>query len=89
MYTAVTKYVLGVRLALDGLVVDPSIPRDWDGFEVRREWRGAVYDIEVRNPDHVSKGVRSVTVDGVGHDPATPIPALPAGTEAKVVVTLG
>ncbi|MFJ4232172.1 GH36-type glycosyl hydrolase domain-containing protein [Cellulosimicrobium cellulans] len=89
MYTAVTKYVLGVRLALDGLVVDPSIPKDWDGFEVRREWRGAVYDIEVRNPDHVSKGVRSVTVDGVEHDPAAPIPALPEGTEAKVVVTLG
>jgi len=56
---------------------------------VRREWRGAVYDIEVRNPDHVSKGVRSVTVDGVEHDPALPVPAQPAGSEVRVVVTLG
>ncbi len=56
MYTAVTKWILGVRLDLDGLVVDPCIPRAWDGFEVRREWRGAVYLIEVLNPDHVSRG---------------------------------
>ncbi|MFF2620504.1 GH36-type glycosyl hydrolase domain-containing protein [Oerskovia jenensis] len=89
MYTAATKYILGVRLALDGLVVDPSIPKAWDGFEVRREWRGAVYEIEVRNPDHVSKGVRSVTLDGVELDPTQPIPVQPAGSEVKVVVTLG
>ncbi|GII98563.1 chitobiose phosphorylase [Sediminihabitans luteus] len=89
MYTAATKYILGVRLALDGLVVDPSIPKDWDGFEVRREWRGAVYQIEVKNPDHVSKGVRSVTVDGVEVDPTQPIPVQPEGAEVSVVVTLG
>ena len=89
MYTAVTKWILGVRPTLDGLVVDPCIPRDWDGFEVRREWRGATYLIEVRNPERVSKGVRSITVDGVEWDPARPIPARPAGSEVQVVVTLG
>lgn len=89
MYTAATKYILGVRPGFEGLVVDPSIPTSWDGFEVRREWRGAVYDIEVRNPDHVSKGVRSVTLDGVALDPSRPVPAQPAGSEVKVVVTLG
>jgi N,N'-diacetylchitobiose phosphorylase len=89
MYTAATKYILGVRLALDGLVVDPSIPKDWDGFEVRREWRGAVYEIEVRNPDHVSHGVASVTVDGTPHPVGTPVPAAPAGSTVAVVVTLG
>jgi N,N'-diacetylchitobiose phosphorylase len=89
MYTAVTKYILGLRLAFDGLVVDPSIPREWDGFSVRREWRGAVYNIEVRNPDHVSKGVVSVTLDGVALDAAAPIPVQPDGAEVAVVVTLG
>ncbi|ROS76481.1 GH36-type glycosyl hydrolase domain-containing protein [Cellulomonas sp. PhB143] len=89
MYTAATKHLLGVRPGLDGLVVDPCVPKDWGGFEVRREWRGAVYEIEVRNPDHVSKGVRSVTVDGVGHDPARPVPVQPEGSVVQVVVTLG
>ncbi|MDE0573285.1 N,N'-diacetylchitobiose phosphorylase [Demequina sp. B12] len=89
MYTAATKYILGIRTSFDGLVVDPSIPKDWDGFEVRREWRGAVYNIEVKNPSHVSKGVVSVTVDGVEVDAAAPIPVQPEGADVAVVVTLG
>ena len=89
MYTAATKYILGIRLSLDGLIVDPAIPKAWDGFEVRREWRGAVYNIEVRNPDHVSKGVASITVDGTAVDATQPIPVQPDGAEVSVVVTLG
>jgi N,N'-diacetylchitobiose phosphorylase len=89
MYTAVTKWILGVRPTIDGLVVDPCVPADWDGFEMRREWRGAVYLIEVRNPDHVSKGVASLSVDGVALDPGAPIPAQPLGSEVLVQVTLG
>jgi len=89
MYTAVTKYVLGVRPGLDGLVVDPAIPHDWDGFAMQRVWRGATYDIEVRNPEHVGHGVASLVVDGVPQDPATPVPAAPAGARVHVVATLG
>jgi N,N'-diacetylchitobiose phosphorylase len=89
MYTAVTKWILGVRPGLDGLVVDPCIPAEWDGFEVRRQWRGAVYHLEVRNPEHVSRGIGEVLVDGAPHDPAAPIPARPAGSQTSVVVTLG
>ena len=89
MYTAVTKYVLGVRPGLDGLVVDPSIPRDWDGFEMQRVWRGATYTIEVRNPGHVSRGVTRLVVDGEPQDPSAPVPAAPAGARVHVVVTLG
>jgi N,N'-diacetylchitobiose phosphorylase len=89
MYTAITKWVLGVRLTLDGMIVDPCIPHDWDGFEVRRQWRDSVYLIEVTNPDHVSKGVAALVVDGVAQDPSAPIAAQPAGREVRVQVTLG
>jgi N,N'-diacetylchitobiose phosphorylase len=89
MYTAATKWILGVRPGLDGLVVDPCIPQDWDGFEVRRQWRGATYLIEVSNPDHVSRGIASVTIDGAPHDAGTPLPILPAGSEVRVLVVLG
>jgi len=64
MYTAATKYILGIRPSLAGLVVDPCLPPEWDGFRVTRQWRGATYNIEVTNPDHVSCGVAAVTVDG-------------------------
>lgn len=64
MYQAGTRYILGVRPTYDGLLIDPCIPAEWDGFEVTRHFRGAVYRITVRNPQHVQKGVRQVTVDG-------------------------
>lgn len=35
-----------------------------DGFTAKRDFRGTTYHIEVENPNHVEKGVASVTVDG-------------------------
>jgi len=63
-YQAGTQYILGLRATFDGLTIDPCIPRWWDGFRATRRFRGAVYEITVSNPNHVSKGVRTVRVDG-------------------------
>jgi cellobiose phosphorylase len=74
-YQAATQYVLGVRPTYEGLLVDPCIPRAWDRFQVTRAFRGAVYQIEVQNPDHVCKGVRSMVLDGTQIDGAiVPVP---------------
>ena len=62
-YYAATRYMLGIRPGFDALTVDPCIPAEWDGFEAVRRWRGAVYQIQVTNPDHVEKGVRKILVD--------------------------
>jgi cellobiose phosphorylase len=63
-FVAISQYILGVRPDYHGLTVDPCIPEEWNGFRVKRAFRGAVYDITVTNPMHVSKGVRLVTIDG-------------------------
>jgi len=63
-FVAVSQYILGVRASYDGLVVDPCIPHDWDGFKVIRQYRGKSFDISVKNPDRVCKGVASLTVNG-------------------------
>lgn len=89
MYTAVTKYILGIRPGLSGLVVDPCIPRDWDGFTVQRRWRGATYLIEVRNPSHVSHGVARLEVDGVALEPGAAVPVAAQGATVRVTATLG
>jgi N,N'-diacetylchitobiose phosphorylase len=47
---AVTHWILGVRVDYEGLIVDPCIPAHWKEFEVTRQWRGATYQIEVKNP---------------------------------------
>ncbi len=63
-FVAITQYILGIRPNYDGLEVDPCIPKDWEGYRVVRKFRGAIYEIVVKNPNHVSKGVKEIWVDG-------------------------
>ena len=87
-YQAATQYILGIQPTYDGLRIDPCTPAVWDGFRVRREFRGAVYEIEVHNPDHVSKGVRRVTVDGQ-QIKGNLVPILAGGQTHRVEVVIG
>lgn len=63
-FIAISQYILGIRPDYEGLLLDPCIPGDWDGFKAVRKFRGAIYEIRVKNPDHVSKGLKSLLVDG-------------------------
>lgn len=87
-FVNVSQYILGVQPTLDGLRIDPCIPRGMDGFTLHRVWRGAVYDIQVENPCHVQKGVAAVTVDGRPLAGQV-LPAAPAGTTVQVTVRMG
>lgn len=82
VYTAGTKYILGVRTDYEGLVIDPCIPKAWDKFEVTRIFRDVTYNITVLNPEHVSKGVKSVKVNGAAINGQT----VPVQTEGPVTV---
>ena len=63
-FYAISRFILGVRPTYDGLLIDPCIPQDWKGFEVRRKFRNAKYKIMVTNPDGVNKGVKTILLDG-------------------------
>jgi len=86
-YSAITRRILGIRPTWDGLVVDPCIPPDWGGFRVERNWRGALFRIEVRNPEHVSMGILSMTLNGEVVE--GPLPIQEAGSACDVVVIMG
>lgn len=88
VYQAATQYILGVRPALNGLEIDPCIPAAWEGFRIRRVFRGATYEIEVRNPQHVCRGVRRLTVDGAAARSGI-IPAFGDGCIHHVEAELG
>ena len=47
-YVAITQWILGIRPEFEGLRIQPVIPDGWQGFTARRQFRGVVYDIEVR-----------------------------------------
>jgi len=87
-YYAITQFILGVKPAYEGLQVNPCIPADWKGFKVTRKFRGATYNIEVKNPNKVQKGVKSLSVDGKAIQGCI-IPIMPEGKTYKVEIILG
>jgi len=64
MHQSFTEWVLGLRPDYDGLKIDPKIHKDWKEFSARRNFRGAVYEITVKNPNGVEHGVKSMKIDG-------------------------
>lgn len=55
--------ICGMRPNAKGLVIDPAIPADWDGFRIEKNFRGKHLSIEISNPNHVQSGVKSLTVN--------------------------
>jgi cellobiose phosphorylase len=86
-YVAATQYILGVMPDWDGLRVDPCIPSAWSRVKVTRRFRGATYRIDIRNPQGVSKGVKSIRMDGKKvKGGVLPAPADGGVHEVKVVL---
>ncbi|MEX1378387.1 MAG: glycosyl transferase [Eubacteriales bacterium] len=63
-YQAATKYILGIKPTFGGLMINPCIDPQWDGFKAIRKYRGTTYNIEVVNESKASKGVKKMIVDG-------------------------
>lgn len=87
-FVAVSQYMLGIIPDYAGLKIDPSIPSAWDGFKATRQFRNATYNITVTNPSHISKGVKSVTVDGNAIE-GNILPVFNDGKAHEVTVVLG
>lgn len=87
-FVNISQYILGVAPTHTGLSINPCVPGDFSDFEITRRFREGIYHIQVMNPEHVEKGIKSITVDGVPVEGCV-IPYV-AGKEAyEVVVTMG
>jgi cyclic beta-1,2-glucan synthetase len=64
MYRVGLENLLGLTLSRGALRVDPCIPPQWPGFEAIVRTAEAEVRIVVENPSGVSRGVRSVDLDG-------------------------
>ncbi|SEA07928.1 cellobiose phosphorylase [Pseudobutyrivibrio sp. ACV-2] len=63
-FTNISQYILGIYPTLEGLSVNPCTPAEFGDFNVTRVYRGVTYNIEIKNPNKVQKGVASLIVDG-------------------------
>lgn len=86
-YQAAAKYILGIRPEFDGLTIDPCINSKWEGFKVRKFYRGTMYNIEVANPEHICKGVKNIIVDGISIN-GNKIPILSENIEHYIQVIM-
>ena len=84
-FYVISNYILGIKPDWDGLKIDPCIPHGWDGYTVRRRFRGAEYEIRICNPDHVCRGVKKLTADGK-EIPGCVVPAFQEGKHLVEVI---
>ncbi|MBO5626651.1 MAG: glycosyl transferase [Prevotella sp.] len=64
MWLTVSQYILGIKPSYNGLLIDPCVPSTAKEYTVKRKFRGGEYNITIKNPNGVQKGVKSLIVDG-------------------------
>jgi cellobiose phosphorylase len=87
-FYAVVQYILGLNPQYNGLEMNPCIPNEWKGYKISRKFRGATYNIEVKNPNGVSKGVSELKVNGTAVE-GNIIPLADKGSVNTVEVIMG
>ncbi len=64
MLRLVTESLLGLRLEVDVLHIEPLLPAEWEGFDAHYRYRDTVYHVQVRRHGP-GTAVRRVVCDGV------------------------
>ena len=56
--------ILGIMPTTKGLIINPSIPSNWDKYSFVKNYRGKKLDVTVLNPNKKEHGVTSITING-------------------------
>jgi cellobiose phosphorylase len=64
MYRAGLEYILGFQKNGDTIIMDPCIPRKWSEYTIKYKYLATSYDIKVKNPEGLNKGVKRISIDG-------------------------
>lgn len=56
--------ILGLRPTPEGFFISPAIPAAWEGFTLRKTFRGKVIRVTVDNAAHRESGVRRMVLNG-------------------------
>ncbi len=56
--------ILGLRPDFHGLKLEPAVPKAWEAFEMKKDFRGKHLHIQVKNPGHVESGCKKLLVNG-------------------------
>ena len=56
--------ILGLRPDLNGIRIAPAIPKEWDAFEMEKDFRGKHLHIRIENPCHRESGCTKMVLNG-------------------------
>ncbi|WP_022765066.1 GH36-type glycosyl hydrolase domain-containing protein [Butyrivibrio sp. XPD2006] len=62
-FVNISQYILGVYPTHNGLSINPCVPEDFGDFQITRKYRGATYNISVKQ-NGAQKGISKLTVNG-------------------------
>lgn len=65
LYRAGLEYLLGFQKHGDEIRMEPCIPTTWEEFSIKYQYHDTLYHITVLNPEHLEKGVKLITMDGL------------------------
>ena len=86
-FVGLSNYILGIKPEYDGLVIDPCIPKEWKEYKVTRKFRGSTFNINIKNPNNISKGKVEISIDG-SKISGNKIPLFKAGKVINVDCTM-
>jgi cellobiose phosphorylase len=87
-FITISQWILGIKPEYSGLMIDPCIPKHWDGYSIIRKYKGAEYHISVQNPNHISKGIKQIIVDDMVIE-GNIVPSFKDGKIHKIIAILG
>lgn len=82
LHRVAVQDIVGVKASFEGLVVQPSLPKDWDYVNYTRHFRNAIYDIRIKRGEK-----SSISVDGIEHKSST-LPDFNDHKNHQVLVTI-
>lgn len=87
-FVNVSQYILGVQPTHKGLSINPCVPSGFGDFTLTRKFREGTYNVTVKNPNNVEKGIASMVVDGKAVDGCV-IPYEKGKTTYNVEIIMG
>jgi cellobiose phosphorylase len=64
MMVASVYGICGIKPTLDGIIIDPSIPSDWENLGITKSFRGKNLNIQIENPNKLEHGVKNINING-------------------------
>lgn len=88
MMVGCVEGILGLRPDFYGLRIAPSVPKEWESFEMDKDFRGNHLHIVVKNPGHVESGCKKLVVNGSEmKDNYIPVELLKEKTEIELIMS--